>query len=305
MAKPARGKWISEQACVCMAHTCNLYCVYCHNPPTGERPDLKRTCAALKAAGVKAVSLEGGGEPTASPDFFSWLKALKAAGVRDIMLSTNAVALADPAFCRRALAAVDYFTVNFPSHRPEAYARATRSVKYPLALRGLANLKALGGEEKLRFFHIISAENYRLLPEFAAWVLRNFPRAAFVNFTWVRNKGRAPGAKGIVPSYRRGAPYLKAALAALKLRGLKAVAQNVPLCALKGFEGFSFEFQRWRRGDPPLEGGVDAPAPCRACAACRLAPACCGARADYGLARGFGELKASKRDPLAIAPEAF
>ncbi|HNW43991.1 MAG TPA: radical SAM protein [Elusimicrobiales bacterium] len=298
-------KWISEQACVSMAHTCNLYCVYCHNPPTGEKKDAGQTAAEMKAAGVKAVSLEGGGEPTASPDFFKWIKALKAAGVKDIMLSTNAVALADRAFCRKAVPAVNFFTVNFPSHRPEVYARITRSVKFPQAVRGLANIKALGGEEKIRFFHIISSENYRLLPGFANWAAKNFPRAAFINFTFVRNKGRAPAAPGIVPSYREVAPFLALALASLKLRGFRAVVQNMPLCALAGVEGFSFEYQRWRRGDKVLEGGVDAAAPCRACARCTLAPACCGARPDYIKVRGAGELKASKLDPRSIIPEDF
>lgn len=306
MTNSARKKdWVSEQACVCMARTCNLYCVYCHNPPTGHRPDPARVAAELKARGVRAVSLEGGGEPTASPDFFGWIKALKKAGVKRFMLSTNAVALADREFCRKALAEIEYFTVNFPSHRPDAYARATRSVKFRQALAGLANLKALGGEEKLRFFHIVSAVNFRLLPQFAAWAAASFPRAALVNLTFVRNKGRAVGARGIVPRYSDAAPYIALALATLKLKGMKAVVQNVPLCQLRGCEGFSFEFQRWLRGDKVLEGGVDKPAPCKACAACRLAPACCGARADYLLAHGAGELRASKKDPASIEPERF
>lgn len=297
--------WISEQACVSMAHTCNLYCVYCHNPPGGVRTDPLETAARLKAAGVRAVSLEGAGEPTASPDFFAWIKALKAAGVTNFMLSTNAVALADPAFCRKAAADIDFFTVNFPSHREEVYAKVTRSVKFPLALKGLANIKAAGAERKMRFFHIISEENYRLLPGFALWTMKNFPRAAFTNFTFVRNKGRALGAGAIVPRYALVSPFIKLALARLKLKGRKAVAQNIPLCALEGFEGFSFEFQRWRRGDRVLEGGIDPKAPHPACARCSLEPACCGARPDYLKVHGGRELKASKKDPFSIKPEKF
>ncbi|MCX5785579.1 MAG: radical SAM protein [Elusimicrobia bacterium] len=297
--------WISEQSCVSMAHTCNLYCLYCHNPPDGAKKNPLKTAALIKTAGVKAVSLEGAGEPTASPDFFTWIKALKAAGVKNFMLSTNAVALSDSAFCRKAAADIDFFTVNFPSHHAEVYASVTRSVKFPMALKGLANIKALGAEEKIRFFHIISSENYRLLPEFALWTMKNFPRAAFVNFTFVRNKGRALKAPGIVPRYSRVSPFIKLALARLKLKGRKAVVQNMPLCALENFEGFSFEFQRWRRGDRVLEGGIDPKAPHPACARCRLEPACCGARPDYLKVHGGKELKASKKDPFSIKPEKF
>jgi len=53
----------------------------------------------------------------------------------------NAVALADRKFCARAVKEMDFFTVNFPSHLPEIYARATRSVKFHLALEGLENLR--------------------------------------------------------------------------------------------------------------------------------------------------------------------
>lgn len=306
MANPGvKKKWLSEQACVSMARTCNLYCVYCHNPPTGVMRDPVKTAAELKKSGVKAVSLEGGGEPTAGPEFPAWIKVLKAAGVKNFMLSTNAVAFADVAFCRKTVRDMDFFTVNFPSHRAEVYAKITRSVKFPQALKGLANIKAAGAEEKLRFFHIISSLNYRLLPEFALWTAKNFPRAAFINFTFVRNKGRALESPGIVPRYTQAAPFLKMALVTLKLKGCKAVAQNVPLCALKDFEGFSFEFQRWRRGDKVLEGGIDPASACPACSRCTLAPACCGARPDYLKVHGSGELKTSKKDPLSIVPERF
>ena len=288
-----------------MAHTCNLYCVYCHNPPNGKKKDPLKTAALIRTAGAKAVSLEGGGEPTASQDFFIWVKALKAAGVKSFMLSTNAVAFADQAFCRKAAGDIDFFTVNFPSHCEEVYAKITRSVKFPLALKGLANLKALGAEQKIRFFHIISGENYRLLPEFALWTAKNFPSAAFVNFTFVRNKGRALKAPGIMPRYGRVSPFIKLALARLKLKDIKAVVQNMPLCALENFEGFSFEFQRWRRGDRVLESGIEPKKALPACARCSLEPACCGARPDYLKVYGGSELKASKKDLFSIKPEKF
>lgn len=297
--------WISEQLCVQMARTCNLYCVYCQNPPAGARCSKEKTAALVGKKGVRAVSLEGGGEPTAGGDFFDWIRALKAAGVENFMLSTNAVALSDPAFCRRAEKAVDYFTVNFPSHDPEIYRKATRSVKYGLAVKGLENLKAAGAENRLRLFHIIFRDNYRLLPAFAGWVIKKFPGLAFVNFTFVRNAGRVGDSAAIVPRYSEVEPFLKVALAGLKLKKIKAVVQNIPLCRLKNFEGFSFEFQRWRRGDKVLEAGIAGKAKNPACGRCGLEPACCGARADYLKIHGNGELLPSDLDPESLEAEAF
>lgn len=301
----AGSGWISEQLCVQAARTCNLYCVYCQNPPTGESAEMGKTAALIKKRGVKAVSLEGGGEPTAGPEFFDWIKTLKASGVTNFMLSTNAVALSDPEFCRKAGKAVDYFTVNFPASDPETYRKATRSVKFGLAVKGLENLKALGAGNKIRLFHIVFRDNYRRLPAFADWVIKNHPGLAFVNFTFVRNAGRVGDSAAIVPRYSEVGPFLKVALAKLKLKKIKAVAQNVPLCRLENFEGFSFEFQRWRRGDRVLEAGIAGKAKNPACRRCTLEPACCGARADYVKIHGAGELKTSAKDPGTIRAEAF
>lgn len=287
------------------ASTCNIYCAYCQNPPDGKMPPLARALAEIKRRSITAVSLEGGGDPAANPKFLEIVTALRRAGVRHFMLSTNAVALADPDLCKRAAAEIEYFTVNFPSHLPGIYAKATRSVKFPLALAGLKNLKECGAEARLRLFHIVSAFNYKALPAFAEWTAKNFRGAAFVNFTFVRNAGRVNSDPALVPRYSAAAPFIKIALAKLKLAGMKAVVQNLPLCQLENFEGFSFEFQRWRRGDKVLEGGIRRPAPCAACRRCRLKPACCGARADYLKIHGASELKTSAKDPAGIRPEGF
>lgn len=299
------GGWISEQLCVQAAKTCNVYCAYCQNPPDGKMPPLSRAIAAVRKRGITAVSLEGGGDPAANPEFLDIVASLRKAGVKHFMLSTNAVALADRELCRRAAGGIEYFTVNFPSHLPEVYAKATRSVKFPLALAGLKNLKACGAEAKIRFFHIVSAFNYRALPAFADWTAKNFHGAAFVNFTFVRNAGRVGDDAALVPLYSQAAPFIKIALARLKLAGMKAVVQNVPLCQLDKFEGFSFELQRWRRGDEVFEEGVKSAAPCAKCRRCRLKPACCGARADYARVHGTAELKTSAKDPASIKPEGF
>lgn len=296
---------MSGQLCVQAAKTCNLYCAYCHNPPTGKMPPLADFVARIKKSGIKAVSLEGGGEPAVNPDFFAIIDKLRAAGAEHFMLSTNGVALADREFCRKAAGRIDFFTVNFPSHIPEIYAAATRSVKFPLALKGLMNLKDLGAEDRLRLFHIVSVFNFRALPAFADWTAKNLPGTAFVNLTFVRNAGRVNDDPRLVPTYSETAPFIKLALAKLKLEGIKSVVQNVPLCMLKGFEGFSFEFQRWRRGDKVLEEGVAAGTRHQACLRCALAAACCGARADYARVHGLGELRASGVPPGKIKPERF
>ncbi|MFA5139176.1 MAG: radical SAM protein [Elusimicrobiota bacterium] len=299
------ARWISEDLCVDAAKRCNLSCVFCHSPQRGSCSSRAKVLRQLKARDVRAVNLEGGGEPTLNPDFFGWLDFLRANGVERFTLSTNAVALADPAFCRRAEARIDFFVVNLPACDARTYRRLTRSSLFPRAVRGIENLVSLGAGPKVRLFHVVCKPNYRWLPEFAAWVAARFPEIAFTNLTFVRGLGRARGDAGILPTYREVSPFVKSALARLKEAGRKAVIQNMPLCALRGFEGFSYEFQRWRRGDSVLEHGLAAKARCPRCRGCGLEPACCGARPDYVSVHGDGDLRPSGRAPESLLPEGF
>lgn len=298
-------QFISEQACLCIATTCNLYCVYCHNPPTGKTTSLKQNIEEIKKRKVNAVGLEGGGEPTIAKDFFNRIVAYRKEGIKHFTLSTNAVSLADLTFCKKVLCDIDYLTINFPSHMENIYACATRSVKYPQAIKALQNIKSCGAEDRIRFFHIISSLNYKYLHLFADWVIRNYPNAALVNFTFVRNKGRALRVDAIVPEYKKVVPFLKLALAKLKLAKMKCAIQNMPLCMLNNFEGFSFEFHRGLRGDKVLETGLEAPFKNKVCDSCTLKDYCCRARKDYVKIYGIKDLKASKKDPLKIKPEYF
>ena len=143
------------------------------------------------------------------------------------------------------------------------------------------------------------------MPKFAAWVIEKFPEIAFTNFTFIRNLGRVRGDIGVLPRYREAAPFVKIALAQLKMHRKKAVVQNMPLCVLREFEGFSFEFQRWKRGDRILEAGVQAKAKSAKCRRCLLEPACAGARPDYVGVYGDEELQPSRRRPETIASEDF
>ena len=298
-------KWIGEKISVSMASRCNIYCVYCQGPNRGVEVDRGRVLERLDGGGVEAVNLEGDGEPTMNRDFFEWIDLLKSRGVKHISLSTNAVSLEDMDFCRRVEGCVDYFTINIPAADEAMYRRVTRSVKFSKALRGIENLMALGAGRKTRFYHNICRINYKRAPAFADWVLEKFPGISFVNFTFVRNLGRVRDDSAVLPTYGEAAPFVKVALGRLKVKGKKAVIQNMPLCVLNAFEGFSYEFHRWRRGDKVLEEGVAAAADSSKCRRCRLADACAGARPDYLRVYGDGELVPSDRDPAGIAPEAF
>lgn len=297
---------MKRQLSVHLARTCNLYCAYCQAPPDGSADNRYEVSAKLRKGKIDTVSLEGGGEPTVGEDLFGWLAFLKTCGVKTFFLSTNAVALADMKLARRLSGEIDGYVVNLPACREDIYRKATRSVKFRQAAAGLDNLKKLGLSGRVRLFHIIFRHNYRFLPEFADWVLKRAPGIGFVNFTFMRNIGRAARSREtLLPSYREVEPFLQIALARLKMKGMRAVIQNMPLCALKNFEGFSFELHRWRQRLPVISGEDPPKVRTVACGRCSLEPACCGARPDYLSVHGRKELSPSQLKPGSVVPEAF
>ena len=298
--------WISKQLSIADASfTCNLYCRYCHNPPTGEKKSLDYIINLIKKEKVEAVSLEGQGEPLTNPDIFEIIKEIKKNGVKHIMISTNGVNLSNLELTNKLSKYVDFFVINLPSHIKEIYNELTRSVKYDLIIKGLDNLKKINILNKVRLFHIIMKPNYVYLADFVKWAKENYEGISLINFIFVRNKGRVNGSTEIVPKYSDVSPYIRIALGKDKLYGIKAIIQNYPLCMLPNFEGFSFEFLRWKRGDEVFEKGVELPVIIDKCERCSLKPACCGARMDYIKIYGTDELKTSNLNLENIKPERF
>lgn len=299
-------KWISSQLCIAEASfTCNLYCEYCHNPPDGKRYFVDDILDLVKKEKPYAVSLEGRGEPLVNPNILDLIKKIKKMGVKYISISTNGIALSDKIFAKELSKNVDFFIVNFPSHIKEIYNEITRSVKYDLIINSFENLKKLNLLNKVRVFHIINKKNYIYLGEFVDWINANYGDVFLLNFCYVRNKGRVNNNKKIIPKYCETSKFIKLALAKAKLYGIKTIVQNVPLCILEGFEGFSFEFHRYKRGDSVFESGVELPLNLKICQKCSLKPACCGARKDYVSVYGDKELKTSKKDINLIKEERF
>ncbi|MGC8727662.1 MAG: radical SAM protein [Elusimicrobiales bacterium] len=300
-------KWISEQLCISEASfTCNLYCKYCHNPPTGQKNPIDFIINKVSEEKPYAVSLEGRGEPLTNPDIIKMIKEIKKIGVENISISTNAVALSDMDKLKKIIKEVDFLVINFPSHVEKVYNSVTSSVKYKMAVKALENIKKIKALSKVRIFHIISKENYTHLGDFVDWINNNYKDIFLLNFCFARSKGRAlKFKKKIIPKYSEVSKYVKLALAKSKLYGIKAVTQNIPLCMIKGFEGFSFELHRWRRGDNVFERGVEEPLKIKKCLNCSLSKGCCGARKDYAELYGTYELESSKMSPEKIKPERF
>jgi pyruvate-formate lyase-activating enzyme len=285
---------------IAAADKCNLNCVYCKSPVSGEMPSLTEICKRVKRDGITGMGIGCSGEATLNPQFPRWLEELRKAGVTRITLSTNAVALEKPELCSAVARGVDFISINIPSHLPEVYKKITGKPYLPKVRTALENLDAFGALRKTALAHIVSALNAPHLDGFAQWVAKDLRDILFVDFVFMQTCGRAEAKPQLLPDYFTVSPHITRALDTLRAASVKGVAQHMPLCALPGHENYALELQRWQDGKPALESDMPDLVPCSACKKCTLALACYGVRADYARVHGLDGFCASRKDPKKI-----
>jgi len=264
---------------------CNQRCVFCSYPAgdgVARTPSLKDWIREIAAMPPGLVQLSGG-EPllAGSEDLCLLLGAVKKLG-RSTELQTNALAAADmpeeelTKLVRALNAAGGYFNVNFPAASPAADYRMTRTRSaFAKRLLGVDRLVKAGAQ--VRVTHVVSADNYRALPAFAAFAAKRLKGISWIQFSYVKGIGRA-GRKQL-PEYKAVSPFLIKALAACRAAGLRCEADHIPPCFLGEFYRLSVDMVKMRDGAPGPHLLEKAHVPgCRGCRFFRLCP---GSRKDY------------------------
>ncbi|OGS49483.1 MAG: hypothetical protein A3J79_13370 [Elusimicrobia bacterium RIFOXYB2_FULL_62_6] len=227
---------------------CNEDCLFCAKgrAPAGvKRRFSLRECAALlkkkRLEGCREVSLDGG-EPTLLKYLPEIIGTAARLGYSRIELLTNAVALADPAkvaAIKRALgprARPGRFgaCVSLHSHSRAVSEALTRSPgTFDRTVQGARNLLSAGLYTTV--YHLITARNYRALPAFADFVLKELPGAGGVTFSYIYPVSHNLKHMSIYPRLSKVAPYLSRAVKRLRAAGLEAGLSNcgiIPVCLM-------------------------------------------------------------------------
>lgn len=265
---------------------CNQRCLFCSYPEEGgaeEGVSLKDWLREIAAMPPGLVQISGG-EPllAGAGELCLLLAAVKKLG-RRAELQTNALAAAgmraeNLSKLVKALNAADgYFNVNFPADTAALDYRITRTRgAFKKRLAGVGRLLRAGA--RVRLTHVISALNYKRLPEFAAFALKKLKGAAWLQFSYIKGVGRAEDGV-FLPRYAEVQPYLERALFACEKNGLHCEVDHIPPCFLGGFYRLNVDIVKMKEGrpGPHLEEKERVPA----CRGCRYLAVCPGPRKDY------------------------
>lgn len=265
---------------------CNQRCVFCSYPEEGGEDGavtLKEWLKEIAAMPPGLVQISGG-EPLLAPaeDLRALLAAVKKLG-RRAELQTNAAAAAGMRLGKlealvKALNAADgYFNVNFPAATAALDNKITRTRgAFKKRLSGVKRLLKAGA--RVRITHVISSLNYRELPAFAAFAVKELKGAAWVQFSYIKGIGRAEGSL-YLPRYAEVKPFLERALFLCEKNGLHCEVDHIPPCFLGGFYRLNVDMSKMRDGvpGPHLEEKARVPA----CRGCRFLQLCPGPRKDY------------------------
>lgn len=225
-----------------LTDVCNASCRFCGENSHSRKSDLVSTESLLdflrKNAGGKwtAVNVHGG-EPTLRPDFLEILRAIRELGYERIILQTNALRLANAAFCAQVQAiGVDVYTSGFHAADP-ATTRSITGVSrgFELALRGFENIKRDGSV--LRTTTVVCSLNAATLEDVTALCVD--VGVDHVNLSAMQPGGSAEADldRLLVP-YAEAYPHLARAIDQAVAADRIVTLEGFPYCAVPGRERY-------------------------------------------------------------------
>lgn len=241
---------------------CNQNCIFClaaDGKKVYPRLNIKEAGDVINGyldQGGKFLLLTGG-ESTIHPDFVRIIgKTLKDKRVRSLNIMTNGVRLGDKDFFD-AVIAVDpekriSFSFSLHGHNAKLAESITRGRKGDFRKTCAAMRYAIQSGRTADVAIIIIEQNYRYLPEYARFIIHEFPGIDGVSFGYPLLFGNAETNKdSIYVKFSDIAPYLQKALKLLlaaDIRAVTAAGAPVPLCILSGIEDVSVRpLIEWQR----------------------------------------------------------
>jgi MoaA/NifB/PqqE/SkfB family radical SAM enzyme len=286
--RDASGREVDEEIIRVNFH-CNQTCRFCfvstHLPAAGDEA-VRAAIVAAAARGAK-ITLSGG-EPTLNAALPGYLRLARERSALPVLLQTNAVRLADEAYCRALVdAGLDEAFVSLHGATAGVSDRVTGAPgTFAATVAGLDNLARTPVKTILNF--VICGSNFAELPAYVRLVAARWPRA-LVNVSFVAaSTDVVPRDREMIPRYADALPALEEALAEAARLGVEVVGFEsmcgLPLCLVPA------PLASWAALPPAgADGGEFVQAePCRSCA---LWGRCWGVRRGYLELHGAGELR--------------
>jgi len=228
---------------------CDFKCPFCAKSPLPSNKKFYTFKEALaliikkKKEGYNEISFDGG-EPTLIPWLDKLIYASFKEGYREVFLLTNASPLSDENKVKSLKKAISGHKKNFSisislhSHKLKVAERlSATSGSFQRTMLGIKNLKKNGFS--FIIYHLITTLNYRLLPDFASFIIQKKYPLESITFSYLFPAGHIKNIKKLYPKLSLVQPYFIKAVSKLEKAGFKVRLSScglIPICLLRGYE---------------------------------------------------------------------
>lgn len=263
---------------------CNQSCIFCSACGRDDKFNIKEFENLLSKTSESLVVLSGG-DPFCLPiSKLLYILEIAVKYNKRIELQTNASQIADLSktqvkFMVHLINKTGgYFNINLPSHRSDIDYKITYLRDgFKKRMKSIRILKDIGAN--IRITHVINKINYKYLPLFAKFLIRNSRFWNWVQFSFVKAMGRASLNKDVVPEYKVVSDYLIKAMEILEKKNFEFYVDHIPLCFLGRFYERNIDLIKIKnniKGEYLIEKRK-----INKCRGCKYYKICSGPRIDY------------------------
>jgi len=211
--------------------------------PDKTTKEIKKELEEAYSKGIREVVFTGG-EFTIRSDVFEIVSFAKKLGYLIIQAQTNGRMFSSMDFCKKILlAGMNEFAPALHGHNKELHDFLTRRKgSFRQTVLGIYNIRKLTqGKIRILTNTVVNKYNYKYLPQIATLLIR---LGVFqYQFAFVHAMGNAyKDFRKVVPRKTDILPYLKIALDLGIKKGLRVMAEAIPLCLMRGYEPYVSEF---------------------------------------------------------------
>ncbi|MDE2491370.1 MAG: radical SAM protein [Elusimicrobia bacterium] len=219
---------------------CNNHCSFCvqgdkrKTLPAKELDELRASLEDGRRSGADGVVFTGG-EPTLHSGLLELVRYAKSLGYASIQIQSNGRAFCYEKFVRALIdAGVDEFGPSLHGPSPKVHDGLTCAPgSFLQTVTGIRVLKSLG--QRVITNTVITAENFRLLPEIAQLLVSlgvDQYQFAFIHLTGHAGQNK----EWITPRKSEIEPWVKRGLDVGLRAGRRAMTEAIPYCFMSGYE---------------------------------------------------------------------
>ena len=232
-----------------LLHDCNLNCVFCSRKP-GKRnislAEAKELLKKYKGMGYQKAYFTGG-EPLLYPHLEEAVKFATELGF-ETAIQTNGTLMDKKRAKSLKEAGLGQAIFSIHSHIPIIEDRLMNGMGVlKRQLAGLENAHKAGMYSLVTV--VVVRQNYRLLPEYFEFFIRNYPFVEHYVLNFVDYVGRCRKNPWVVPKVSETERFLAKALLKLKKAGKSFRVERVPLCYMLEFAEYNTELRRIISGE--------------------------------------------------------